>query len=203
MVSFRLRFSVTFQVTFFEAYFVNKISIKADMLDILEHRHNWASFRFTWETVKFIISHLLPEASFHTRDQDKGQVREHYDRGNDFYNAFLGPMMVYTSGIICDTERRETLEEMQLNKLDLVCNKLNLVEGEKMLDIGCGWGTLAVHAALKYGAKVTAVTLAKEQTEWGLRQAEEVFFHYLFSFQGFWRVNSRLLSFDRLVCRIR
>ena len=63
-------------------------------------------------------------------------------------------MMIYTSGIMNDVDRFETLEELQQNKLDLVCKKIMLKEGEKMLDIGCGWGTLAVHAAT-LGADVT------------------------------------------------
>lgn len=63
--------------------------------------------------------------------------------------------MVYTSGVIKDINRMETLEELQDNKMTLVCEKLNLEKGDRMLDIGCGWGTLVTHAAKNYGADVT------------------------------------------------
>ena len=98
---------------------------------------------------------------------DEEQVREHYDRGDDFYAWFLGPRMVYTSGIISDTSKEETLEQMQDNKLAIVCEKLNLKSGESLLDIGCGWGALPVFASVNYGAKVTGITLGRNQTAWG------------------------------------
>jgi cyclopropane fatty-acyl-phospholipid synthase-like methyltransferase len=75
--------------------------------------------------------------------------------------------MIYTSGVISDLTREETLEELQDNKLAGVCEKIALKEGETMLDIGCGWGTLARFASVNYGAKVTGVTLGRNQTAWG------------------------------------
>ena len=87
--------------------------------------------------------------------------------GDDFYEWFLGPRMVYTSGIVLDLEREETLEELQDNKLTLVCEKLNLEPTDRLLDIGCGWGTLAAFAAKNYGCDVTGVTLAKKQAQFG------------------------------------
>lgn len=87
--------------------------------------------------------------------------RTNYDRGNDHYAWFLGPRMIYTSGIISDTEREETLEEMQDNKMAVVCEKIDLMHGETMLDIGCGWGTLAKFASLNYSASVTGLTIAE------------------------------------------
>jgi sphingolipid C9-methyltransferase len=87
--------------------------------------------------------------------------------GDDFYEWFLGPRMVYTSGVVLDLEREETLEELQDNKLTLVCEKLSLQPTDRLLDIGCGWGTLAAFAAKNYGCDVTGVTLAKKQTKFG------------------------------------
>lgn len=98
---------------------------------------------------------------------DEEQVRDHYDRGDDFYGWFLGPRMIYTSGIISDIDREETLEEMQDNKLAIVCEKIGLQPGDTLLDMGCGWGTLARFASEFYGAKATGVTLGRNQTAWG------------------------------------
>ncbi len=75
--------------------------------------------------------------------------------------------MIYTSGVISDITREETLEELQDNKLAIVCEKLGLKAGEKLLDIGCGWGTLARFASVNLGAKVTGITLGRNQTAWG------------------------------------
>ena len=63
--------------------------------------------------------------------------------------------MVYTGGLIKDINKMETLEELQDNKMTMVCDKLDLKEGDRLLDIGCGWGTLVTHAAKNYGADVT------------------------------------------------
>lgn len=75
--------------------------------------------------------------------------------------------MIYTSGIISDINKEETLEQLQDNKLAIVCEKIGLKAGEKLLDIGCGWGTLAKFASVNFGAKATGVTLGRNQTAWG------------------------------------
>lgn len=98
---------------------------------------------------------------------DEEQVRDHYDRGDDFYGWFLGPRMIYTSGIISDINKEETLEELQDNKLAIVCEKIGLKPGERLLDIGCGWGTLAKFASVNFGARATGITLGRNQTAWG------------------------------------
>ncbi|CAN6612897.1 hypothetical protein TRVA0_005S01750 [Trichomonascus vanleenenianus] len=153
--------------TFHELYFDGKVSFKGDALDVLEYRHDWASFRFTYSLFKFFLTGMIPEVILHSRSQDEEQVRDHYDRGDDFYSWFLGPRMIYTSGIISDIHREETLEELQDNKLRVVCEKIGLKEGDRMLDLGCGWGTLARFASSQYGAHVTGITLGRNQTKWG------------------------------------
>lgn len=153
--------------TFHEMYFDGDVDFNGDCLEVMEYRHDWASFRFTISLVRFFLTGFLPEMIMHSRSQDEEQVRDHYDRGDDFYGWFLGPRMIYTSGVISDTEREETLEELQDNKLSIVCEKINLKEDERLLDIGCGWGTLARFASVNYGAKATGVTLGRNQTAWG------------------------------------
>lgn len=87
-----------------------------------------------------------------------GQV--HYDLGNDLYEAMLDKRMVYTCGYWANAK---TLEEAQEAKLDLVCRKIGLKAGDKILDIGCGWGSFAKYAAEKYGASVVGITVSVEQ----------------------------------------
>ncbi|CAO3680787.1 hypothetical protein G6F70_008193 [Rhizopus microsporus] len=159
--------------TFFEAYFVGKVDFNGDPLEIMELRHDWAAFQFTYGQFKFFLTQWLPETFWHSREQDENQVRDHYDRGNDFYEAFLGPLMVYTSGIISDPTKRETLEELQENKMELICEKLHMKEGDKHLDIGCGWGTLVAYAAKHYNTQSTGVTLARNQVAFGDKRIEE------------------------------
>ncbi|CAG8474031.1 9684_t:CDS:1, partial [Acaulospora colombiana] len=158
---------------FFENYFDGKIDLSGDALEILEARHDWASFEFCLGQAKFFLTQWIPETLWHSRKQDEGQVRDHYDRGDDFYAAFLGPLMVYTSGIISDPEKCETLEEIQENKLKFVCEIMKFKAGERHLDIGCGWGTLVAHAAKNYGVDSTGITLGKNQTEFGNNRIKE------------------------------
>ena len=86
--------------------------------------------------------------------------------------CIVGPMMIYTSGVLSSSTEHETLEVIQQRKLETVCHKINLQKGDRMLDIGCGWGTLAVHAATQ-GANATGVTLGRNQNEWAMKQAAE------------------------------
>ena len=80
---------------------------------------------------------------------------------------FLGPRMIYTSGIVTSLTEPQTLEQLQDNKLTVVCEKLNLRPTDHLLDIGCGWGTLAAFAHKNYGCEVTGITLGKNQTKFG------------------------------------
>lgn len=88
-------------------------------------------------------------------------IQFHYDISNDFYRLFLDEQMVYSCAYFHDWG--ESLEQAQLNKLDMICRKLQLKPGERMLDIGCGWGALICHAARYYGVEAHGITLSKEQ----------------------------------------
>jgi cyclopropane-fatty-acyl-phospholipid synthase len=99
------------------------------------------------------------------RELDRVAIEHHYDLSNEFYQLFLDPLMVYTCAYYRTPDG--DLETAQRDKLDLVCRKLRLAPGETLLDIGCGWGSLAVWAAKHYGARVLAVTLSREQAAYG------------------------------------
>jgi cyclopropane-fatty-acyl-phospholipid synthase len=99
----------------------------------------------------------------HSQERDSDAIRYHYDLGNDFYALFLDSRMVYTCAYY--PTGREDLETAQLLKLDLVCRKLRLQPGERLLDLGCGWGGLLIHAAERYGVYGVGITLSRSQQE--------------------------------------
>ena len=99
--------------------------------------------------------------SRHSRSRDRRAISHHYDVGNDFYRLVLGPSMVYSCAYW--TPGAATLEQAQTAKIDLICRKLGLRPGMRLLDVGCGWGQLLLHAAQHYGVTGTGVTLSEEQ----------------------------------------
>ncbi|MER7623662.1 cyclopropane-fatty-acyl-phospholipid synthase family protein [Streptomyces sp. NPDC126503] len=106
----------------------------------------------------------------HTKRRDKQAISHHYDVGNDFYELVLGPSMVYSCAYWTEGG---TLEDAQRDKLDLIARKLNLREGDRLLDVGCGWGSMALHAAREYGARVVGVTLSREQAAFARKRVAE------------------------------
>jgi cyclopropane-fatty-acyl-phospholipid synthase len=104
---------------------------------------------------------LRPRGRRHSRARDKRAVTHHYDVSNEFFRLFLGESMTYSCAIF--SRGAQTLEQAQATKLDLVCTKLGLRAGERVLDVGCGWGSFALHAAREHGAQVTGITLSAEQ----------------------------------------
>ena len=94
---------------------------------------------------------------------NRAPIQFHYDLGNDFYRLFLDRNMVYTCAYFTDWEN--SLEQAQLDKLDMTCRKLRLKPGDKLLDIGCGWGALVCHAAEHYGVTAHGVTLSQAQVD--------------------------------------
>lgn len=104
----------------------------------------------------------------HSLARDRRAVRHHYDVGNDFFALFLDESMTYSCA--CFSRGAETLEQAQETKLELVCTKLALREGERVLDVGCGWGSFALHAATRHGARVVGITLSEPQAELARRR---------------------------------
>ena len=99
----------------------------------------------------------------HTPERDARAVRHHYDVSNEFFALFLGEAMTYSCAIF--SRGAKTLEEAQETKLELVCTKLDLKEGQRVLDVGCGWGSFAIHAAERHGVSVVGITLSEPQAE--------------------------------------
>lgn len=107
----------------------------------------------------------------HSRERDAAAVSHHYDVGNDFYRLFLGRTMTYSCAYFARPDM--TLDEAQEAKYDLVCRKLGLEPGMRMLDVGCGWGGLVMHAARHYGVRAVGVTVAREQADLASKRVAE------------------------------
>jgi cyclopropane-fatty-acyl-phospholipid synthase len=114
---------------------------------------------------------LILQGGLHSVERDAAAVRYHYDVGNEFFALFLDESMTYSCAIF--SRGAETLEEAQRTKLDLVARKLGLEPGMRVLDVGCGWGSFAIHAAREYGVSVTGVTLSTPQAELARKLAAE------------------------------
>jgi cyclopropane-fatty-acyl-phospholipid synthase len=122
-----------------------------------------------WTTVMTYIKSKLINMQSKSRAFEVGE--RHYDLGNQLFEKMLDNRMVYSCGYWC---KANSLDEAQENKLDLLCKKLQLKPGMKMLDIGCGWGGLAYWAAKNYGVSVTGITVSKEQAEYACKNCADL-----------------------------
>jgi cyclopropane-fatty-acyl-phospholipid synthase len=116
-------------------------------------------------------SELRPRGRRHSVTRDARAVRHHYDVSNDFFALFLDRTMTYSCAIF--SRGATTLEEAQEAKLELVCSKLDLSAGERVLDVGCGWGSFAIHAASRHGVRVVGTTLSEPQAALARRRVED------------------------------
>jgi len=168
-----------------EAYVFDDIDIEGDIFAALEfgagldavRRHPVKALKLMRRVRK------LPEApghedrrptrsgKLHSKSRDAEVVRQHYDTGNEFFASFLDPQMVYSCAYFLDST--DSLEAAQARKLDLVCRKLQLAPGQRLLDVGCGWGALIIHAALHYDVEAVGVTLSPEQATEARRRIKE------------------------------
>ena len=116
-------------------------------------------------------SKVTPVGHKHEAPRDRAAISYHYDVGNDFYALWLDRRLVYSCGYFRHDD--DTLEVAQEAKLDLVCRKLRLQRGERLLDIGCGWGALVIHAAARYGVNAVGITLSERQAELATQRIDE------------------------------
>jgi cyclopropane-fatty-acyl-phospholipid synthase len=107
---------------------------------------------------------------FDDRDRAASAIRHHYDVGNDFYSLWLDPERVYSCAYFASPD--QSLEDAQHAKLDLICQKLHLAPGERLLDIGCGWGGLIRHAVRYYGVEALGITLSRAQADYARERIE-------------------------------
>lgn len=157
-----------------EAYLDEAIDLAGDVAGLLEAATRWEGPRLRPALAGAALRALLPGASRpqpglvarvhgrrHSQGRDREAVRHHYDVSDDFYRLLLGPGMVYSCALF--PTGAETLEEAQRAKLELVCRKLGLQPGHRLLDVGCGWGALLAHAAARHRVDGTGITLSERQ----------------------------------------
>ena len=123
----------------------------------------WRSRRFPRGIPRRPSSELLLPGVRHSPERDAQAIRYHYDVGNDFFALFLDESMTYSCAVF--SQGAPTLAEAQRAKLDLIARKLELTAGQRVLDVGCGWGSFAIHAAREYGVSVVGITLSPSQAE--------------------------------------
>jgi len=116
-------------------------------------------------------SELRPRGRRHSPERDARAVRHHYDVSNEFFKLFLGESLTYSCALF--SRGANTLEEAQEAKLELVCAKLALERGQRVLDVGCGWGSFAIHAAANHGVSVVGITLSEPQAALARERAAE------------------------------
>ena len=158
-------------IGFGEGYMNESIDIEGDMQQVVNLGFCIVDSGFkpsAIETAKILYSYV---ASRNTLKGSQKNIHSHYDLGNDFYSLWLDEEMQYTCAYF--TSMKDTLNQAQLNKLDLVCRKLDLKPGETVVEAGCGWGGLARYAAKNYGVKMISFNISKEQVAYAKEKAKK------------------------------
>jgi cyclopropane-fatty-acyl-phospholipid synthase len=146
-----------------EAYVDGRIDLEGDFLEALPIAEKLAA-----SGGSTVAQRIAMAVARHTAREDKEAISYHYDVSNEFYRLWLDDRMVYSCAYFRSDDA--TLDEAQVAKLDHVCRKLRLAQGERFLDIGCGWGALPIHAAQNYGARAVGITLSKNQHRHGMER---------------------------------
>ena len=146
---------------------------ESDQLDETINKLLRARLGYKLRKNKRLAWRILMAKLFNFQAKDKAFIvgEKHYDIGNDLYRAMLDPRMIYTCAYFRDTDDLDLAQEA---KLDLVCKKLNLQKGQKILDIGCGWGGFLKYAAEKYGVEGVGISVSKEQIAYGQEMCRDL-----------------------------
>ena len=174
------------EIGFARAYVSGELDVDGDMFEALALRDNLPDVKVTpreWLALARTagINGLRPlppppeEARLrgrrHSKERDAAVIAHHYDVSNDFYRLVLGPSMTYSCAVFAAADT--TLEAAQAAKYELVCRKLGLRSGMRLLDVGCGWGGMVMHAAREHGVRAVGVTLSIRQAEWARRAVRD------------------------------
>lgn len=185
----RRMFSTPIELSLGEAYIYGDFDVEGDFYAMFGMVDSLISRNFSPTEVAALVKDVqgLPKSGparaitrkpvelqgkLHSRERDRDAIRFHYDVGNEFYALWLDRQMQYSCGYF--PTGIEDLDAAQIRKIEHICRKLRLKPGERLLDIGCGWGGLALAAAQSYGLSVLGVTLSERQAEYGAEQADRL-----------------------------
>jgi cyclopropane-fatty-acyl-phospholipid synthase len=169
------------------AYVAGELDVDGEIWDLLALRDRLPDVRISPRAVLRLVDELggwrqvrlvepPPEEARlrgrrHSRDRDAAAISHHYDVSNAFYRMVLGPSMTYSCAVF--HAPTDTLEDAQSNKYELICRKLGVEPGMRLLDVGCGWGGMAMHAAAHHGVRAVGVTISRRQAELAEKRVAE------------------------------
>ena len=158
------------QMRFGDAYSEGRINIEGDLVGMLEEVYRAGARARARKSLLQRVTAGLHRPHVNTLTGSRDNIHHHYDIGNAFYQLWLGPTMAYTCAYYPTPSA--TLDEAQTAKMDHVARKLRLKAGERVVEAGCGWGTLALHMARHYGVKVRAFNISREQVAYARERAQ-------------------------------
>jgi cyclopropane-fatty-acyl-phospholipid synthase len=181
-----------------EAYMNGKIDLEGSMEKLIEVGGKNIKNLYN-QIQKYKIDKIMDSKNKVSYSEQEKGVRDHYDIGNDFFSLWQDETMTYSCAYFKD--KNDSLKKAQLQKIDHILKKLNLSKNEKLLDIGCGWGSLALRAAEKYDVEVMGITLSSEQEAEARRRAEEKNLDHKVEIrrQDFRDLAEENLEFDKIV----
>jgi len=159
------------QVRFPDSYCAGRIEVEGDLVDFLVTLYQIFEASDTGDSMAGRVIRKLQRPRRNTLAGSRKNIHRHYDLGNEFYSLWLGETMAYTCAYYPTAQA--TLEQAQVAKMDHVCRKLRITSADSVVEAGCGWGSLALHIASRYGAKVRAFNISKEQIAYARDRARQ------------------------------
>jgi cyclopropane-fatty-acyl-phospholipid synthase len=159
------------KIHFGDAYSTGQLEVEGDLVKFMVTVFRHLSAPSAGGSIATRFSDWLHRPRRNTLAGSRDNIHRHYDLGNDFYSLWLGETMAYTCAYYPTASA--SLDEAQVAKMDHVCRKIRIGAGDSVVEAGCGWGSLAMHIASRYGAKVRAFNISKEQLEFARRRARE------------------------------
>ena len=160
------------QIRFGDAYSAGRIEVQGDLIRLITSVYRGLSRVSNPHSIADKVARWLHRPRSNTLAGSRDNIHKHYDLGNDFYSLWLGDTMAYTCAYYPTADT--TLDEAQIAKMDHVCRKLQLGANDTVVEAGCGWGSLALHIAGRYGAKVRAFNISKEQIAYARGRARDL-----------------------------
>lgn len=160
------------QLRFGDSYSAGKIDIDGDLIEFMNGVYRSLARTDRSGSITHRIASWLHRPRRNTFSGSHDNIHHHYDLGNDFYSLWLGESMAYTCAYYPFAEA--SLEQAQVAKMDHVCRKLRLRSGDRVVEAGCGWGSLALHMATRYGVRVRAFNISREQIAFARHRAKEL-----------------------------